>query len=123
MIDSEQTVDKAIVNSGGSPRELLRILEYTAFYSDKQKGILTFAALEKAIKHLAADAARYLDEKDIAILKEIKVANQKGIPILFMEGLQDLLEKLVIFEYNQGSYKRVNPIVEQSDIYQHYVAK
>lgn len=61
--------------------------------------------------------------KDIEILKKIKQANEKGVPILFMEGLQDLLEKLIIFEYNQGSYKRVNPLVEQSELYQHYVAQ
>ncbi|MCB1160781.1 MAG: hypothetical protein KDK45_24985, partial [Leptospiraceae bacterium] len=50
LFDSDETVEKVVLTSGGSPRELLRILEYTAFYSDKQKGILTRDALNKAVK-------------------------------------------------------------------------
>jgi len=39
----------------------------------------------------------------------------------FDEDLQDLLEKLIILEYNDGTYKRVNPIVEESQLYKQYV--
>jgi len=39
----------------------------------------------------------------------------------FDDDLQDLLEKLIILEYNDGTFKRVNPIVEESQLYKQYV--
>jgi hypothetical protein len=31
------------------------------------------------------------------------------------------MENLIVMEYNDGTYKRVNPIVEASEIYKEYV--
>ena len=35
--------------------------------------------------------------------------------------MQELLEKVIVMEYNDGNHKRVNPLVEISKIYQERV--
>lgn len=121
LFDSPETVRKAILFGGGSPRELLRVLEYTYLYSDIDAGKLTLAALEKGIRKLSAEYARYLTEKDLELLKQLKENNEKGLFTPFDENWQDLLEKLIVMEYNDGTYKRVHPLVEASQLYQQYV--
>lgn len=121
LFDSPETVKKAILYGGGSPRELLRILEYWNLFADEEKGILDEASLDKAIKKLAAETAQYVSNDNLEKLKILKENNEKGIPTPFDEDWQDLLEKLIVLEYNDGNYKRVNPIVEVSELYKHYV--
>jgi len=53
----------------------------------------------------------------------LKENNDKGIGTPFGEEWQDLLENRIIMEYNDGTYKRVNPLVEASELYQYYVIK
>ena len=121
FFDSEETVRKAILFGGGSPRELLRILQYAYIWADEDKAIITIKDLDKAIKKLAAETSQYITQEDVNKLKVLKEANDADIDVLFDETWQDLLEKLIVLEYNDGTYKRVHPIVEASKLYQHYV--
>lgn len=121
LFDSPITVEKAILHGGGSPRELLRILNYAYLFADEDKGIIDINALNKGIKKLAAQSAQYLSEEDLEQLKKLKENNEKGLPTPFNQGWQNLLEKLIVLEYNDGTYKRVNPIIEASQLYQQYV--
>ena len=121
LFDSNETVRKAILYGGGSPRELLRILEYANMYSDEDSDKIYLADLEKGIKKLASKTAHYLTADDLAKLKTLKEANEKGDSLPFGEDWQRLLENLIVFEYNDGTYKRVNPIVEESALYKQYV--
>lgn len=121
LFDSSETVQKAILYGGGSPRELLRILEHAYIYADEDKGIIDITALDKGIQKLAAQTAQYLSTEDLEQLKQLKANNEKGMPTPFDAGWQDLLEKLIVLEYNDGTYKRVNPIIEASELYQQYV--
>lgn len=121
LFDSPETVQKAIQYGGGSPRELLRVLEYANLFADDEKGIIEMAALNKGLKKLAAETAQYVSMADLEKLKILKENNEKGIPTPFDQDWQDLLEKLIVMEYNDGTYKRVHPIVEASDLYKHYV--
>ncbi len=121
LFDSADTVEKAILHGGGSPRELLRILNYAYLFADEDKGIIDIKALDKGIKKLAAQSAQYLSEEDLEQLKRLKENNEKGMPTPFNQGWQNLLEKLIVLEYNDGTYKRVNPIIEASQLYQQYV--
>ena len=121
FFDSEDTVRKAILFGGGSPRELLRILEYAYIWADEDAKIITIKDLDKAIKKLAAETSQYITQEDVDKLKVLKEANDADIDVLFDETWQDLLEKLIVLEYNDGTYKRVHPIVEASKLYQHYV--
>ena len=121
MFDSENTVKKAILFSGGSPRELLRIYEEAAFNTDEKSGKITLSDINKAIDFLAAECAHYLTAENLELLKEIDDNNKKGKITPYSEGLRQLLEHLVVMEYNDGTYKRINPVVEASQIYKQHV--
>ncbi|HMX38890.1 MAG TPA: hypothetical protein PKD78_01140 [Saprospiraceae bacterium] len=121
LFDSPDTVRKAILHGGGSPRELLRILEYANLFADEDRNKITLEDLDKGIKKLAAQTAQYVSSKDLEKLKVLKNANEAGVPLTFDSEWQDLIEKLLVLEYNDGTYKRVNPILEASALYQHYV--
>lgn len=121
LFDSEETVRKAILMGGGSPREYLRILEYANMFANDDDQVITLEALEKGIRKLAAEASQYVSTSDLEKLKTLKQSNDEGKVMPFDADLQDLLEKLIILEYNDGTYKRVNPIVEESQLYKQYV--
>jgi len=121
LFENDEVVIKAIKMSGGSPRELLRILQYANIYADEDLGKIAMTDLDKAIKKLAIESSQYLSKEDLDKLKELKIANEKNLFIPYDDRLQALLEKLIVLEYNDGSYKRVNPIVELSPLYQQFV--
>lgn len=121
LFDSEETVRTAILYGGGSPREMLRILESAYLYADDEATVLDRKAIEKGVQKLAAQTAHYVSAKDLEKLKQLKEDNLDGKIIPYDEDCQMLLEKLIIMEYNDGNYKRVNPIVEASQLYKQYV--
>lgn len=123
LFDSEETVRHIIRFSGGSPRELLRIIQRANAFADEEKGKIDIQAVEEAILSLAAETSLYLTEEDLALLKVLRINLIHGMQTPFNEGMQHLLENLIVFEYNDGTYKRVNPIVEKSEIYQQYVLR
>ncbi len=121
LFENLAIVNEAIYYSGGSPRELLRILELSAFYADEDKGKIDKKALDKALQRLADQTSQYLTESMFAKLKEIKSNNEKGLDTPFDKEIQEMLEKILVMEYNSGSYKRVNPILELSNLYKQRV--
>lgn len=121
LFDSPKTIRKAILMGGGSPRELLRLLEYATLYADDDLGIITIEALDKGLKKLAAQSSQYISEADFAKLKTLKERNEKGLLTATDDTWQELLEKIIILEYNDGTYKRVHPIIEMSELYKQYV--
>jgi hypothetical protein len=121
LFDTPDTVTEAILYSGGSPRELLRILEYANLYADESTGKITREALDKGLKKLASLTAQYIQVEEFEKLKQLKDDNEKGLETAIDGGWQDLIEKLIVFEYNDGTYKRVNPVVELSGLYKRYV--
>lgn len=121
LFDKPETVRKAILYGGGSPRELLRILEYTNMYADEDVNKIFAKDLDRGIQKLAAQTSQYVSAEDLALLKILKEANAKGQYIPFDEKWQDLLEKLIVLEYNDGTYKRVNPVIEESPLYKQHV--
>lgn len=119
LFENAKVIEKAIYYSGGSPRELLKILEMAAFYVDGN--IINNKALDKAIHRLANQTAQFLDMPMIQKLKEIEKNNQEGRDTLYDDTIQKMLENLYIMEYNSGTYKRVNPLLEVTKIYEDYV--
>jgi hypothetical protein len=109
------------LTSGGSPREYLRILQYANMYSKDDDLLITIESLEKGIRKLAAETSQYLSDADLNKLIILKQSNEEGKLMPFDSDLQYLLEKLIVLEYNDGTYKRVNPIVEESELYKQYV--
>ena len=123
LFDNSSTVREAIRFGGGSPRELLRLLEYANLYADDEQGIISRAAVDQAIRKLANETSQYLTKEEIAKLKELREGNQQGTQTPFDDVMLGLLEKLIVMEYNDGTYKRVNPLVEVSALYQQHVVE
>ena len=121
LFENEAIVHKAIKYSGGSPRELLKILETTAFYVDEEQQQINEVALDKALHRLANQTAQYITEPMLEKMKKIIENNRQGKDTPFDEVLQTMLENIYVMEYNSGSYKRINPILELSNLYQQYV--
>ncbi len=122
LFDDISTIDLAIAYSGGSPRQLLRIIEHANWQADESFGKITHTNMEVAIEKLGNDIARYLEPEDFELLKKLKGDLDAGHPIGFDSQIQVLLEKEVIFEYNDGTYKCVNPLLERSKLYKHHVS-
>ena len=121
LFESEDVVKKAILHGGGSPRELLRILENASFQADETKGKIDMPALDKALTRLGNQAAQYLTDDKLSKLKEISENNKNNRDTPFDDIIQEMLEDIIVMEYNDGSYKRVNPVVELSNLYRQYV--
>jgi len=123
LFDGKETVSLAIEYSGGSPRQLLRILEQANWFTDVEEGVIRQANMQKAIEKLGNSIARYLETDDFQLLEKLQNDLNEGNPVGFDSSIQNLLEKEIIFEYNDGTYKRVNPLLEISKLYKHNVSK
>lgn len=121
LFESPETIDLAIEYSGGSPRQLLRIIEQANWFAQPETAKITRANMQRAIEKLGNNIARYLEPEEFQVLKSLKKDLEKGNPIGFDSNIQSLLEKEIIFEYNDGTYKKVNPLLEVSKLYQHHV--
>lgn len=121
LFENRETIHTAIQYSGGSPRQLLRILEQAAWLTDNAP--ISLALMQQAVEKMGNNMARYLDDSDWQTLVRLKNTLDEGAPIGFDSQLQSLLEKEIIFEYNDGTYKRVNPLLEVSKLYKYNVIK
>ena len=121
LFDSQETVELAIEYSGGSPRQLLRILEQANWFTAIEEGVISKANMQRAIEKLGNGIARYLETSDFQVLKNIKQDLDNGKYVGYGSDIQTLLEKEIIFEYNDGTYKRVNPLLEISKLYKQNV--
>ncbi|MDX2284355.1 MAG: hypothetical protein NW241_09340 [Bacteroidia bacterium] len=118
LFESEAVIEKAIRYSGGSPLQLLRILETANWSLAEGQAVLDMAAIDKSIARLANQIGRNVEEKEIALLKQLEQDLADGKSIGLKTELQPLLEKNYVFEYNDGSYKAINPLVKASAYYQ-----
>ncbi|MEQ1747411.1 MAG: hypothetical protein ABMA02_18415 [Saprospiraceae bacterium] len=116
LFENEAVVEEAIYYSGGSPRELLKILKMANIYADRAKGQIGKDVLDRALGRLANQTAQYVGAPQWA--KIIHVAKHKNAE--WDDIVQDLLERILLMEYNDGNYKRPNPILERSDAYRQH---
>lgn len=123
LFDKNETVQLAIRYSGGSPRQLLRILERASWLRFDEQSQIIRENVEAAIEKIGNDYVQYLLPDEWSALSKLKTDLEQGNPIGFDEVMQGLLEKEIVFEYNDGTFKRVNPLVEKSKLYAHYVAR
>lgn len=121
LFDSPDTVRKAIFYSGGSPLQLLRILEMANWNVSPGATQIDSGAMDKSIERLANQTARFIEPEEFELLKNLHADLEAGKKIGFSKDLQVLLEKGYVFEYNDGGYKCVNPLVETSDYYRQNV--
>jgi len=98
LFDKGETVIEAIKFCGGSPRELLRILKMANWLTDETKGIIDNESVKKAIQKLAEQSSKFITDAHIAKLKLIDENNKKSLITPFDDVIQDLIEKLIVFE-------------------------
>ncbi len=123
LFDSEETVNHAISFGGGSPRELLRVLQLAAYYYNPDTQKIDRNSVDKAVKRLASEFTRHINELQLLKLIEVQHKTENSIPVTNEDIIYDLLEDVLLMEYNDGHYKRVNPLVMASDMYQYYDKK
>lgn len=121
--ENDQLVKKLVRYGGGNPRELLRILSYTAFYADEEKGKIDQLAANRGLQKLANETAQFLTTEDFQKLRELKANNDAQKLTPYDIKIDELLEKVIIYEYNDGTHKRVNPILELAEIYRQQLAQ
>jgi hypothetical protein len=121
LFESEEVVNEAVYYSGGSPRELLKIIKMANVYSDRSQGVISMAALNQALKRLANQTAQFIEPTQWIRIKEVIQNNENQRVTTFDEIVQGLLERIILMEYNDGTFKRVNPVLELSDAYRQLI--
>ena len=110
-------VERLVMNSGGHPRELLRLLKLCCEYADE---LIDGPTVERAIAQLASDYRRFLEPEDYALLvrldrDEIHAGND--------DRTRSLLYRLALLEYNDGSWRRSHPVVRTLEGYRNAAEK
>lgn len=105
LFDSEQTVEKIIYYGAGSPRETLKIISNA--YIQAEGEIIDLKSIQDAQKSISEELMKYLDEKEISLLKQIYTKTK----IPFSDELAKLLIKKVLLDYEDGLEREINPIL------------
>ena len=96
LFDNEETVNEIIKYSGGHPRDLLRLLNYAFDYAEND--VFDIKSVKKAVKKLAEDYRRILEQEDYQLLHKIDSAPARETSN--SQRIQHLLYNLALLEYN-----------------------
>jgi len=111
LFASEAEVDRLVEYSGGHPRELLRLLKLCCEVADD---VIDAGVVQTAIEKLAADYRYFLKPADYALLKTIDSNPVDGGND---EQAQELLHRLALLQYNDGTWRRSHPVVRTLEGY------
>lgn len=117
LFESETLVDELIENSGGNPRDLLRMIRYAIRSSDKKQ--FKREDIDEAIHNLAMEYRMILNADDYKILYEID--QSEGI-YKNSKRVRELLFDLAILQYN-NYWWRSHPIIRQLEEYKSVALK
>ncbi len=113
LFASDAEIDKLVEYSGGHPRELMSLLQLACEYSESY--LLDADAVEKAIMQRASDYRRFLSAHDYKLLVATDLAQEH-------DGNDadtwNLMYRLALLEYNDGSWRRSHPVVRRLEGYQ-----
>jgi len=115
LFDAPETLDMLIEYSGGSPRELFKLMHY-AFLRCTQD-VFDHKAAAAAVNDLSVDYKRILDSGDYPLLVEIDHSPQSDQN---SERVRYFLYHLVLLEYN-GFWRQSHPVVRRLAGYTHAV--
>jgi len=111
LFATEAEVDRLVQFSGGHPRELLRLLKLCCELADD---FINAAVVTKAIEKLASEFRYFLRPADYTLLKAIDTnPSNCGND----ERAQDLLHRLALLQYNDGTWRRSHPAVQTLEGY------
>jgi hypothetical protein len=111
LFASKAEVDRLVEYSGGHPRELLRLLKLCCEVADD---VIDAGVVQTAIEKLAADYRYFLKPADYALLKTIDSNPVDGGND---EQAQELLHRLALLQYNDGTWRRSHPVVRTLEGY------
>jgi hypothetical protein len=111
LFASDAEVDRLVEFSGGHPRELLRLLKLCCELAEDR---IDASVVQTAIAKLAADYRYFLKPADYALLKTIDNSPADGGND---EQAQDLLHRLALLQYNDGTWRRSHPVVRTLEGY------
>lgn len=103
-----------IINSGGHVRDLMRLMDYCLAETLGKKKIDSEVA-KVAIRQLATDYRRVIQQSDYALLLEIDQQDKTHVPV--SEQSRRLLYDLVLLEYNSYWWQS-HPVVQSLPAYQ-----
>ncbi len=106
LFETPELVDELIYYSGGSPRELLKLMHYAFLRASKD--YLDQRAVAGAVHDLATDYKRIIDTEDYPLLKEI---DQTEATEPNSERIRHFLYHLIVLEYN-GFWRQTHPVVQ-----------
>jgi hypothetical protein len=111
------TIDKIIEYSGGSPRELMRVLKNAYLFAEDK---FTEAAVSEGINRLASEYKRMFAFKDASYFR-ILAAIDNGIDVdRGSEKVEFLLFNLALFEYDDF-FLRSHPVIRLLEAYKRAV--
>ncbi len=96
LFEDQPTIDYLIEYSGGHVRDLIRLLMYAL--REAQGRLITRDMAEEAIRQLATDYRRLIEQDDYQLLVEIDLAPEDFAPI--SDKTRRMLYDLVLLEYN-----------------------
>lgn len=111
LFDENTTVDYLVKHSGGHPRDLLRLLQYSFEYATGE--IFDRQSAEKAVAALATDYRVFLDAEDYSLLKAIDAHPSREYN---SERVRHLLYNLALLEYDSYWWQS-HPVVRTLDAY------
>lgn len=111
LFASPGNIASLVEHSGGHPRELLRLLKLCCEMADDH---IDTAVVQRAIAQLAADYRYFLKPEDYALLVSVDhVPEQPGNDA----AAQQLLHRLALMQYNDGTWRRSHPVVRTLEGY------
>lgn len=116
VFSSDLDAKRLVEYSGGHPRELLRLLKLCCEVADDT---IDASVVQRAIEQLASDYRYFLKPADYTLLKAIDANPTHGGND---EQAQELLHRLALLQYNDGSWRRSHPVVRTLEGYQMAVA-
>ena len=111
LFASDAEVDRLVEFSGGHPRELLRLLKLCCELAEDR---IDASVVQTAIQKLAADYRYFLKPADYALLKTI---DSNPADAGNDEQAQELLHRLALLQYNDGTWRRSHPVVRTLEGY------
>jgi len=111
LFDSEATVDFLVEHSGGHPRDLLRLLQYT--FENATGDLFDARAAERAVDNLASEYRVFLDAEDFELLYQIDQHSEREHS---SERVRYLLYNLALLEYESYWWKS-HPVIRTLEAY------
>ena len=112
LFASDADIDKLVESCGGHPRELLRLLKLCC---EDAENTIDAPVVQRAVAKLAANYRYFLKPSDFSLLRAIDANPAHGGND---QATQDLLHRLALLEYNDGSWRRSHPVVRLLEGYQ-----